>query len=72
MLFIIDEDTGPFWMTQAERDEKRHDLVLEGQRITRQHTKDELLKQPPRQRGILAKGKKQAIQSKSQEHNFTN
>jgi len=44
MLFRID-DTGPFWMTEAERDQKRHDLVLEGQTITRQYTKDELLKQ---------------------------
>ena len=68
MLFRID-DTGPFWMTQAERDQKRHDLVLEGQTITRQYTKDELLKQL-RQRGMLAKGKKQAIQSKAQEHNL--
>jgi len=38
------DDTGPFWMTEAERDQKRHDLVLEGQTITRQYTKDELLK----------------------------
>ena len=68
MLFRID-DTGPFWMTEAERDQKRHDLVLEGQTITRQYTKDELLKQL-RQRGMLAKGKKQAIQSKAQEHNL--
>jgi len=68
MLFRID-DTRPFWMTQAERDQKPHDLVLEGQTITRQYTKDELLKQL-RQRGILAKGKKQAIQSKAQEHNL--
>ena len=56
-------------MTEAERDQKRHDLVLEGQTITRQYTKDELLKQL-RQRGMLAKGKKQAIQSKAQEHNL--
>ena len=68
MLFRID-DTGPFWMTEAERDQKRHDLVLEGQIITRQYTKDELLKQLM-QRGMLAKGKKQAIQSKAQEHNL--
>ena len=70
MLFRID-DTGPFWMTQVERDQKRHDLVLEGQTITRQYTKDELLKQL-RQRRMLAKGKKQAIQSraKAQEHNL--
>ena len=27
MLFRVD-DIGPFWMTQAERDEKRHDLHL--------------------------------------------
>ena len=44
MLFRID-DTRPFWMTQAERDQKPHGLVLEGQTITRQYTKDELLKQ---------------------------
>jgi len=68
MLFRID-DTGPFWMTQVERDQKRHDLVLEGQTITRQYTKDELLKQL-RQRGMLAKGKKQVKQSKAQEHNL--
>ena len=69
MLFRID-DTGPFWMTQAEREQKRHDSVLEGQTITRQYTMDELLKQL-RQRGMLAKGKKQAIQSKAQEQNLT-
>ena len=56
-------------MTKAERDQKRHDLVLEGQTITRQDTKDELLKQL-RQRGMLAKGKKQVKQSKAQEHNL--
>ena len=68
MLFRID-DTRPFWMTKAERDQKRHDLVLEGQTITRQYTKDEFLKQL-RQRGMLAKGKKQAIQSKAQETTY--
>ena len=40
-----------------------------GKQSTRQYTKDELLKQL-RQRGILAKGKKQAIQSKAQELNL--
>ena len=34
MLFRID-DTGPFWMTQAEQDQKRHELVLEGQTINK-------------------------------------
>jgi hypothetical protein len=35
MLFSADGSSGQFWMTQTERDQKRHDLVLEGQTITR-------------------------------------
>ena len=38
MVFKAD-DIGPSWMTQTQRDQRRHNTVLEGQTITRQYTK---------------------------------
>ena len=63
-------DIGPFWMTQQQREERRHDKVLEGETVTRQYTKAELLRHLKEQKGITAKGKKAAIQAEVQEHNL--
>jgi len=59
-------DVGPFWMSEAEREEKRFDKTVDGQTKTRQFTKDELVKQL-KEKGITAKGKKEAIQRMAQE-----
>jgi hypothetical protein len=55
-------ETGPFWMTEAQREETRHDRILE-EEITREFTKEELLKVLKKERGVSAKGKKAAIQA---------
>ena len=60
-------ETGPFWMTEAQREETRHDRILEEEK-TREFTKDELLKVLKKERGVSAKGKKAAIQAIAQEH----
>jgi hypothetical protein len=60
-------DNGPFWMDKLEREAKQHDRLIDGETVTRQFTKAELV-QHLKDRGIAAKGKKAAIQAKAQEH----
>ena len=59
-------ESGPFWMTDAQKEETRHDRILD-EATTRDFTKDELLK-VLKERGVSAKGKKAAIQIIAQEH----
>ena len=35
-------DSGPFWMSPEEQEKRRHDVIVEGQFITRKRTKKEL------------------------------
>jgi hypothetical protein len=60
-------ETGPSWMTEAQREETRHDRILEEEK-TREFTKDELLEVLKKEQGVSAKGKKAAIQAIAQEH----
>ena len=42
--FIFSEtDEGPFWMNPVEREERRHNKILEGQYLKRKLSKDELI-----------------------------
>ncbi|KAI2502685.1 hypothetical protein MHU86_11742 [Fragilaria crotonensis] len=68
MVFKAD-DIGPFWMTQTQREERRHDQLLDGQTVTRKYTREELIRHL-KEKGITAKGKKEAIQTTAQEHNL--
>ena len=38
MIFQSTDD-GPFWMTPAEREKRRHDIILEGQVVKKKLTK---------------------------------
>jgi hypothetical protein len=50
-----DCDEGPFWMNNVEREQKRHDKVIEGQFTKRKLTKEELL-QRLQGKGVSATG----------------
>ena len=60
-------ETGPFWMTEAKREETCHDRIFEEEK-TREFTKEELLKVLQKERGVSARGKKAAIQAIALEH----
>ena len=59
-------DSGPFWMTEVQREETRHDQILD-EPTTREFTKDELVR-ALKARGVSAKGRKPAVQKIAQEH----
>ena len=61
-------DIGPFWMSATEWEEKQHDKVIGGATITRQFTKTELIAKL-KEKGITAKGKKDAIVAVATENN---
>jgi len=48
-------DDGPFWMNESEREEKRHDRVIEGQFTKKKLSKDELI-QRLQEKGVTATG----------------
>ena len=54
-------------MTEAQREETRHDRILEEEK-TQEFTKEEQLKVLKKEQGVSAKGKKAAIQAIAQEH----
>ena len=54
--FIFSEtDEGPFWMNPLEREERRHDKIMEGQFLKRKLSKDELI-QRLQAKGVSATG----------------
>ncbi len=54
-------------MTEAQREETRHDRILEEEK-TQEFTKEEQLKVLKKEQGVSAKGNKAAIQPIAQEH----
>ena len=59
-------DVGPFSMMEKECNDKRHDRTIEGQFVTRQYKKAELIEQL-KEHGVTARGNKTAVQKLAQE-----
>jgi hypothetical protein len=60
-MVFTQADVGPFWMSDEEREKRRHDVILEGQVVKRKLTKKELM-QILLTRGITMKGRLVDIQ----------